>query len=1405
MHIYDESTRRSIGSYQLFDHGNIHGLRTCQREGSFDSSKGYKQLLAWAGSSICVAIIDNKDATDCNTDLVINVVIEAEARDWIQDACFPSLSVPKHSITQAIFVTSRNAVFGLRQVQTSHTDASDQASSWLIAAGPPSLLCSAHLLWPERYRGLVAAGSAFGEVLFWSFYSDEALRSAPPVPYRLHYRFVGHEGSVFGIRISRPTLTSFEAAAEWLIVSCSDDRTIRVWDVTGWENTELDTSREEDVIQHNAEQLDNNTAQHVVIAMGHSSRIWGIRCFGREQASMRILSFGEDCSSQIWRLQLIPGNSALGQGRPYRLLEHESTHIHHTGKNVWAIDILESPRLECLIASGGADGRLSLCRLRKGEQKQYVRDTSTWCQYSLQDISSAALGHGEGSNRYPHHREPVAKPQSLSRSMFGGLSGTWTLIRRLTSELPAYPSGDFVGVASFRARVCTDLNFDLEYLYIEEGQFTTQQGATLAATRRYVYRYQQRTEQISAWFVKPEDGETVDYLFHVLDFPRTNPTGDKISLGAHHPCNKDNYWVEYDFTHQNLNLHRFHVKYTVKGPNKDYVADAEYARESKSKDAYNAFFGDIKSVNRSHNAERIMTDTLSLNCPIRDNDSFKSYAWINEKSFLVTTDHGWLLVASIEGRYGADQHSTVEKLDAATVSWTSLVQEPSLRYSCITTSVTRHDTVFITGQDGMIFCFQLATMSLRPLTQLPRKIACLYASSSHTRHASVKQTCVPLYLALFASCIGSSTAYHFMIDMRHESIRFTQVKMNLSAGFVPTSSLFIDSEMIIILGSRKGSMAVYYVADVEDRLTHPEVVVPDIHGGESVTTMEIIPLQNEHGSIYFLSAGRDGQYAMHLLTVRSSQQPSAQTTLQRIHSCSLPIGTIIEGAMFDRQALRLFLWGFQGREFIVWDDSLKAAVMTVGCGGAHRNWAYVPMEDTQGGGNLIWTKASTLNLYSQSQPSHNVLRHGGHGREIKTISISPAVGGYKRANCQYIATGAEDTRIRIFKNASPDENEPEDLKCLTVVSKHTTGIQQLRWSTNGQLLFSVAGREELYVWQVKPVPHFELGIVCLSECPSVSDFGDLRITDVAVLDVVEATGSATTEYILGAVYSDSTLRVSDLQGVNNLTDISQIFHYDSAKALKPFQLIALGHYSGYCLTQALFVRIDTRVHICTTSTDGCIGLWPLDPAKETKGHISNTTRPYLKHVTSLGSICTDDSLNLTAKIQVHQNSINCMSIVELSDDNLLILTVGDDGAFAFTRIVGKKQHRLESEMYSIVPTGNLATDNAILHSTLLIPKAHSSAISTLKCLGSNFAKISDEGTYRFATCGKDQGLKIWRVSANFKKPAIEGFAVFREKTTHISIADVSSLELLAPEDECGPHMLIAGIGIQRLAVDEISN
>jgi len=155
--------------------------------------------------------------------------------------------------------------------------------------------------------------------------------------------------------------------------------------------------------------------------------------------------------------------------------------------------------------------------------------------------------------------------------------------------------------------------------------------------------------------------------------------------------------------------------------------------------------------------------------------------------------------------------------------------------------------------------------------------------------------------------------------------------------------------------------------------------------------------------------------------------------------------------------------------------------------------------------------------------SHRVVRPGGHGREIKAVAVSP-VGDGERG--RYVATGAEDTDIRIFRHEHGGEGANEGLKCLHTLSKHITGVQQLRWSSDGHFLFSAAGREEFFVWRVQPVPCFGIGVVCVAQCPGVTEAGDLRVMDFDVLEVCGAGVSVTERYILSLVYSDSSVRVS---------------------------------------------------------------------------------------------------------------------------------------------------------------------------------------------------------------------------------------------------------------------------------------
>ncbi|KAM5347887.1 hypothetical protein ACJ41O_007711 [Fusarium nematophilum] len=198
---------------------------------------------------------------------------------------------------------------------------------------------------------------------------------------------------------------------------------------------------------------------------------------------------------------------------------------------------------------------------------------------SLQQTHKVAT-HGLTTSRFVAH------------AVFRSLLGTWKLERDLKSKLPTHPSGHFSGTAQFLLREKTSDGLrcaanpaeesaetdelGMEYLYIEEGEFKTEQGFGFKASRRYVWRYDELKDVMSVWFAKPEDLKRADYLFHEVEFE--GPTEKGWAAKAGHLCIDDYYDVKYNFAFEAVNLREWGIEYTVKGPKKDYTIRGTYTR-----------------------------------------------------------------------------------------------------------------------------------------------------------------------------------------------------------------------------------------------------------------------------------------------------------------------------------------------------------------------------------------------------------------------------------------------------------------------------------------------------------------------------------------------------------------------------------------------------------------------------------------------------------------------------------------------------------------------------------------------------------------------------------------------------------------------------------------------------------
>ncbi|KAG9070558.1 WD repeat-containing protein 6 [Linnemannia hyalina] len=155
-----------------------------------------------------------------------------------------------------------------------------------------------------------ASGTVFCHALLWKVYHDDGVEA--PVVKSL----IGHEGILFGIRWNDDGNA---------VCTVSDDRSIRIWDITHPTN-----------ITHTTH-------------FGHTARVWDCQIVGPY-----LISISEDASCRVWRNPLLT-NAAEADDASDCLACWEG----HEGKSAWGVAVSDHG----VVTTGGGDGGIHLWRL----------------------------------------------------------------------------------------------------------------------------------------------------------------------------------------------------------------------------------------------------------------------------------------------------------------------------------------------------------------------------------------------------------------------------------------------------------------------------------------------------------------------------------------------------------------------------------------------------------------------------------------------------------------------------------------------------------------------------------------------------------------------------------------------------------------------------------------------------------------------------------------------------------------------------------------------------------------------------------------------------------------------------------------------------------------------------------
>lgn len=279
LQIFDYKTNTLKHRVRIFKKNKIHG---------FSFSNNGSNIVLYGGKS--VLIIDTRDL------LVTDDVSDREiiASEWIVAGEF------SHNNNEIYLLTCYNLVLILNVSGTILQKKTLKNERSILYSGSIRVLSN---------TVYICAGTVMGGVLIWDLYSESVI-----------HNLVGHEGSIFYVTVSINAK---------LIASCSDDRSIRLWNMA--------------------------TGEQLAVGWGHTARIWNLKFFHDDT---KLISVSEDCTCRTWNINLVSG---------YNKVEFLVDHIFeaHLIKNVWGVDIKED---EMIAVTSGNDGRLKLIDLQKSNR-----------------------------------------------------------------------------------------------------------------------------------------------------------------------------------------------------------------------------------------------------------------------------------------------------------------------------------------------------------------------------------------------------------------------------------------------------------------------------------------------------------------------------------------------------------------------------------------------------------------------------------------------------------------------------------------------------------------------------------------------------------------------------------------------------------------------------------------------------------------------------------------------------------------------------------------------------------------------------------------------------------------------------------------------------------------------------
>lgn len=616
------------------------------------------------------------------------------------------------------------------------------------------------------------------------------------------------------------------------------------------------------------------------------------------------------------------------------------------------------------------------------------------------------------------------------------------------------------------------------------------------------------------------------------------------------------------------------------------------------------------------------------------------------------------------------------------------------------------------------------------------------------------------------------------------------IKLEQPSFFLPISLVMLN-ENVIFMGSRLGAVAYYDLS----KSTSPQNCWRQVFSSDGITSLVY---QKSTNTIHLTSRG--GYFGVAEI-IESTDGDSSQFDFHLVSSNKLQRGTI-EGSTFVSH--KKILWGFRNELFFIWNETDQYEIINERCGGSHRNWDVTIDNENETKYSFLYSRISQImlvdNPYTAShgtfQPKfqRTLLQDGSHGREIRAIATWPGECKFN-SNLKIVATASEDTCI----NISSLDLETGKLTTRCILRKHISGIQSLKWSSDGSYLFSSGGREEFFVWSVQikepSAQILEVYAIPVGILPPSSDEADLRIMDFAVVPISErgSTHTGVKYELVVTVYSDSALRfwIHDRQAppaehAGNATGDGAEATENNRRRLK---LIGSGQYRTCCLLNCdILVSNDTCL-LLVTSTDGHVVGWNITQEILAYGGVEadNDSLYLVDEARGLKELESDVSAKFSLgqfdfRLQTHQSSVKDSIIFGQSYARSEAVSYyhvggGDDNSLVLSSIVFTKDGRVSSEKIDTIKSAHSCTITG-----LAIVRDFAKELKT-----TTVTKTTSTSSASFVTVGVDQNVRLWELSSSLDKLSLVD-------DRYTTVPDTGCVDSTRPRDGKTP-LILGGLGL----------